>query len=221
MEPHMEQSNTNARSTDNPWFYWGRIWFQPRETMRKLLDQPTNIPHVLILLLLGGFAHSLNHTADKNLADSFATGTLITYFIIGTLIGAVFLYYVIGGLLYWIGTLLGGSGSYCDVRLSLAYAYVPKIATLVLWIPLLLLFGGENFSSYTPGINSSELMSGIFTTLLSIKSAFIIWEIIVILLCFGEAHQFSVWKSLLTFVIMFVVMIVLIVVLVFLFSLAG
>ncbi len=200
------EMNTNQETAsnlpDNHWGYWLQIWTRPRKTMREIINQPTDEPHVLLLLLLGGFVYALNQASMKSAADDSSLIMMFVSIIIGTLIGAVIYYFIIGGIVYWIGLMLGGTGEYRDVRLSLAYAYIPAVVTLLLWIPSFFLFGADNFTTETPRLDSSIGLSITYLIIAIMEVVIGIWGIIIFLKCLGEAHQFSAWKALLTVILM-------------------
>ncbi|GIQ69662.1 YIP1 family protein [Xylanibacillus composti] len=212
MEMQTNQA-TVPQQPDNHWKYWLQIWTQPRKTMREILDQPTNESHVLLLLLLGGFVYALNQASMRNAADDTSLVLMFVTIIIATLIGAAIYYYIIGGILYWVGTLLGGAGEYGDVRLAIAYSYIPAAVTILLWIPSIILFGSDNFTTETPKLDSSAGLSLIYLIFAVIELAIGIWGIFIFLKCLGEAHQFSAWLALLTVVLPIIGFVVLIAVL--------
>ncbi|OAB36950.1 hypothetical protein PMSD_10080 [Paenibacillus macquariensis subsp. defensor] len=193
---------------------WLKIWIRPRETMRHIINKPTNTGVVILLMLLGGFIFAMNKAASDSMADSMPLDTLFITIICATIIGAVIYYFLIGGLFYWVGSLLGGTGSYSDVRLSLAYAYIPTIITLLIWIPSLILFGTENFTSDTPRMDSSD--GSLITYLIFEVIEFIIgiWGIFIYLKCLGEAHRFSAWKALLTVILPLIISLVIVFILI-------
>lgn len=144
------------------------------------------------------------------MADDMQMTTLFFTIIVTSIIGAIFYYYVIGGLLYWLGSLLGGTGTYEDVRLSLAYAYIPTIFSLLIWIPSFILFGKDNFTSLTPKLDSSTGLTITYYVFGIIELIIGIWGIVIYLKCLGEAHKFSAWKALLTVILPIITLILLI-----------
>ncbi|RUT44463.1 YIP1 family protein [Paenibacillus anaericanus] len=201
--------DANGSNGNDRWNIWLKIWIRPRETMRRILNEPNNVDQVIVLLLVGGFIYGLNQSVLKNSGDSTSLWSLLLSLTFATIIGAIIYYFVIGGLFYWVGKLLGGTGSYRDVRLSLAYAYIPSVITLVTWIPSLILFGKENFTSETPRMDSSIGLLIIFLIFGIIEFIIGIWSVFIFLKCLGEAHRFSAWKALLTFILPFILLVIL------------
>src|SRR4051812_49932313 len=86
------------------------------------------------------------------LDDSAVDGVLVAVwaFLGGGLYGA--LLYWLGGLLLHFGiTALGSNAPYRRSRQLLAFAAVPIAASLLLWMPRLVLFGGGSFPYSRPG----------------------------------------------------------------------
>ena len=182
----------------NRWGIWLQIWIKPREVMRRILDQPNNVPEIIVLMLLGFFVSTLDQASAKNMADQMSLSDVYIYTVILAAIGAFLYYYVIGSLFRWIGSLLGGQGSSRDVRLAIAYSYIPSIFSLLIWFPSIVIFGKENFTSVTPTIDNSFGLTVTFLVFAVIELIIGIWSIIIFLKCLGEAHKFSAWKALLT-----------------------
>jgi hypothetical protein len=179
----------------NPWI---SIWTKPRDTMKEVFQSSPK--GVFLLFLVGAFVQVLDRAAQRHSGDSMnsLTGLIITC-IISTLIGAATYYYLVPVMLRWVGSLVGGRGTTERVRYSLAYSYIPIAYSLIIvWLPSLLLFGIENFTTNTPVVDSSTTLTLLFFLLGIIDLIIGIWAIIIFLKCLGEAHQFSAWKALLT-----------------------
>ena len=101
--------------------------------------------------------------------------------------------YIIGGLLKWTGTWIGGQASAEDLRAASAWSQVPVIASQILSISILALLGGEFFGRETPTIGANPLLvDGFAGIVLGLK----LWAFVIWLKCVGEAQNFSAWKSL-------------------------
>ena len=66
----------------------------------------------------------------------------------------------------------------------------------LLWIPYLLLFGKEMFTTDMPRVETSVILSVIYTALGAADMAGALWGFVVLLKCLGEAHRFSAWRAL-------------------------
>jgi hypothetical protein len=111
-------------------------------------------------------------------------------------IGGVISLHISGALIRWTGSWLGGQATFDEVRAAIAWASVPQIYLLVLWIPELLIFGEEMFTTATPRIDSSPLLAFLLLAFAGLEIVVGAWNIVVYRKCIGEAHQFSAWKGL-------------------------
>lgn len=188
----------------NPWI---SIWTKPRDTMKEVFQSSPK--GVFLLFLAGAFVQVLDRAVQRNLGDSINSLTgMIVIFILGSLLGAATYYYLVPVMLRWVGSLVGGKGTTERVRYSVAYSYIPIVYSLIIvWLPSLLLFGIENFTTNTPVVDSNTTLTLLFFLFGIIDLVIGIWAIIIFLKCLGEAHQFSAWKALLTTILSVVIFI--------------
>jgi hypothetical protein len=110
-------------------------------------DASARAEPVLAIVLLAGMATVLSSSAAAHLLDDPEVDWVLVAvwaFLGGGLYGA--LLYWLGGLLLHFGiTALGSNARYRRSRQLLAFAAVPIAASLVLWVPRLVLFGGDSF----------------------------------------------------------------------------
>jgi hypothetical protein len=191
----MESQLERQRKAYNPWF---SIWIKPRDTMKEIFN--TNPKNVFLLILLGSFVQTLNQSASAfGSTDKPNIIFLLLPMILFTLFSALIYYFLVPTVLRWVGSKLGGKGTFERVRYAVAYYFIPYVYSIVLvWLPSLFLFGKENFTAETPRIDSSLTLTVLFFIIAIIDMVIVIWAIVIFLKCVGEAHEFSVWKSLLT-----------------------
>jgi hypothetical protein len=179
----------------NPWF---SIWTKPRATMKEIFQQSTP-RYVFLLFLTGAFVQVLDRATLQHSGDSMSLTQLIIAAVMGSLIGAAIYYYLVPKVLYWIGSKIGGRGTTERVRYAVAYSYIPMVyALIIVWMPSLFLFGIENFTTFTPVVDSSSTLSLLFMLFGIVDLVIGIWSTVIFLKCLGEAHLFSAWKALLT-----------------------
>ena len=177
----------------NPWF---SMWLHPRRTIRQIAaTNPDRL--VLFLAAVGGIVEALMNASSDSKGDNMSLqAILLTALIAGPLMGIVGLW--LGGfLLRWTGGWLGGQADTRSVRTTLAWANVPLIWSLLLWIPALLLFGAELFTKATPTIEASSMLSSLFLGFSTGTTVIGIWSFVVFLHALGEVQGFSAWKALL------------------------
>ena len=170
------------------------IWVKPRGTIRNIIEtDPTK--YVTVLAMIAGLGEALNWASSRNLGDSIPLAVLlILCVLLGPVGGLVSLY--IGGALYrWSGSWLGGKASSEEVRAAIAWSFVPTIFTMPLWIPELLIFGEETFTSSTPRMDANPFLAWVLIGFAVIKLIGVTWAFVVLLKTLGEVHRFSAWKA--------------------------
>lgn len=179
---------------------WISIWTRPRATLRQILDGDPR-RSVFRLAALGGIAAALKLATAPGAGDTHAAAVILAVAVAGgALIGVLFLY-VFTVLVRVAGRWLGGHGDTPRVMAALAWAYVPSIWGLLLWLPRAALLGQETFHSLPPGIEGNPPAS-LFFGLLELTQALVgFWGFLIALKCVGEAHRFSAWRALATLVL--------------------
>ena len=188
----------------NPWF---SMWLHPRRTIRQIVE--TN-PDRLVLLLaaVGGIVEALiNASSDSKGENMSLQAILLTALIGGPLMGVIGLW-LGGALLRWTGGWIGGQADSRRIRATLAWANVPLVWSLLLWIPALLLFGAELFATATPILDASTMLSGLYMVFSFGIGIVSIWAFVVFLHALGEVQGFSAWTALLNMLLAFLVILV-------------
>ncbi len=176
----------------NPWL---SIWVKPRETMRWIVDtDPTR--QVVLLAVLGGIAQFLDRAAGRSLGDTLSVSVILIIALFVGSIGGLISLHIGGALLRWTGSWFGGQATSEEVRAAIAWSSVPTIWALLLWIPELMLFEEELFTTATPRIDANPLLLFFLLGFAAVEVVIGIWTIVVFLKCLGEVHRFSAWKAL-------------------------
>ncbi len=176
----------------NPWF---SMWTKPRKTMRYILnDNPRK--YIIPLAMIYGVLSALDKASLKNMGDTFSLWSILLIAIVGGSIGGICYVYLDALLLKWTGTWIGGKGTTEQIRAAITWGSIPYIIVSILWIPELILYGKELFTTATPMIDASLSLSILLIVLGIIEFVFSIWSVIVGLKCLGEVQGFSAWKAL-------------------------
>ena len=194
----------SATEPSNPWF---SMWVRPRATMRQILDSdPRRMVHVLALL--AGMTGSLQAHIPVPVSGMIPLyGIFILKMVIGALGGLLFLY-LFGFLLRVTGRWLDGQGDFVAVRAAIAWASIPKIWSALLFLPLIVYLGQEalNIDAVTLIWEPGGLLLMLPIGLIAIVAG--VWSFVVLLKCLAEAHRFSAWHALGSFLLGLVVLIV-------------
>ncbi|MDF2548239.1 MAG: hypothetical protein K0R93_3137 [Anaerosolibacter sp.] len=216
MSENMYDPNESNIYTEtlNPWI---SIWTKPRATIRQILDSKSQA-YINILAMAGGIATALDKASEKNYGDTNGVFSILIMAIFGGAIGGLITLYIGSALIYWTGKWIGGQGEYDEIKVAAAWANVPLIWGLLLWIPTIALYGSAYFSSDLADLGYSMGLS-IFAIILSIIAVILgVWSFIIQLKCLGEAQRFSAWKALGNIILSVLVIIVPILLLVVLLS---
>ncbi len=185
----------------NPWI---GMWIRPRETIRAILSY--NKSYLLFLLYwIYGFPLLLQFAQNSSLGDRFSLGVIIASAAVGGIIIG-FIGINLGSLLfYWTGRWIGGSGSFQDVRAAVAWASVPNVVGIAIWLTQMAMFGGRIFSLmfFSMPLTGIQLAVTYVCSILSIVT--MIWGVVILLKALGEAQRFSAWKALLNVFLPFIV----------------
>jgi hypothetical protein len=176
------------------------ILIRPRETMRRILDQPRD-RMVFLLAFLGGISGALADRKTGNLPAALeATPWAVPIMIFVTLAVALLMALVFYGL-SWVAMLAGrafeGQGTIREARSALAWGLAPAVWALLYRVPLALLFPRattdavrvSDASVRISGFDFSSMGVGCVVALLDL--AVLIWYLIIGSAAMGEAHRFS------------------------------
>jgi hypothetical protein len=176
----------------NPWF---SIWTKPRATMQQIIEtNPTGF--VLLLAAVSGYGEALNQASINGAGDQLAWPLILVLAGIFGPIGGVIGLYLMGFIMHWTGRWIGGQASPQQLRAALAWASVPMIWCLLIWIPELMLFGQELFTSTEPNIESDPFLLSAAVGFGILETIIAVWAFIVCLHCLGQVQGFSAWRAL-------------------------
>lgn len=185
--------NSEAQQTLNPWL---SIWTRPRATIRQQVERDPEA-WVLALVAVAGVGHLLSDASARSYGDRMDLPTLLVMaLLVGPLFGILGAY-VGGWLLRWSGRLLGGSARPAEIRAAIAWSGVPYVASMLLWIPELLLFGEELFTEATPRLDAAPELQGLLLVFVAVELTAALWAFVAFLKCLGEVQGFSAWRALL------------------------
>jgi len=180
------------------------ILYQPRETMRRILDRPDRWS--LQIVFLAFVCASVNQIDARHLSEMFpaihplTAVAAVTLAIIGGALGWIVMLFIVSWIATPIGRLMGGQGSFRDVRAALAWSMVPMVWSPIYRLPLVLLGIGANLNPNANG--RQELLDFVSHGGCSMLVLFIGFQILFGLACIAlasftvaEAQRFSTQKG--------------------------
>lgn len=176
-----------ATSNKPPKSIWLTIWTRPRETMRRILDASNNRLQIFILIcisLIYCVFDTINRSIIANISSLFIT-------VINSVGCSIVLFFLMTALMYWIGKIIGGRGTYRDIILASLYSAIPSTIFYLLYLLSLLYIYNI--------LPVSGILIDIF--ILLVIPIFYGWIVIVSLKILAESHRFSSWKAFLIVII--------------------
>jgi len=187
----------SPRSPVRPLFPWLSIWLWPRRTIRQIID--ANPRYGLpIIIVLAGLVRGLGVAVNANVGDTIETPTILIMAAVLGPLAFLLSIYLMGSLTRWVGSWLGGEAETEEVRTAFAWAWVPTIYLLPLWLIMIAGFGADLFASDIPLLYTNPLLALPLLAFSLLDLAVSLW--VQVLLCLGLAgvHRFSFWRGLAT-----------------------
>ena len=200
---HQPQSpldmDDNKDSTLNPWI---SIWTKPKLTIAQIVksDPEKMVP---LLAMLAGITQVLSRASSRSSGDQIELAyILLLAGIMGPISGVISLF-LVSALISWTGKWIGGAAPQVNIRAAYAWSGIPSICMLVLWLPELILFGQELFTSETLHLDANAFLSYVYMGFGVVEIVLFVWGFILFLACLSQVQGYSVWKALLNVLFIF------------------
>jgi hypothetical protein len=174
---------------------WLTMCIKPRETIRKIVKSISRSQMILLAALIG-IDYLLDQMSTRNVGDFLPFSSVLAIALIGGPVIGVGLVSLFGAILSWTGKRLGGQATAAYMRAAYAWSWIPNLLGLVLWLPQLILFGTELFTTAKPKMDSSPMLAFIFLGILGIGIVTSIWSFILLLVNISELQGFSILRAL-------------------------
>jgi hypothetical protein len=179
-----------------PFDRWFSIWVAPRATIRQILDTNPRAG-VRTLVIAGGVIEALGLPFTRRLTAvvpfpvALQTACAVVLVPLFALIGL----YFVGWLLSLTGRWLEGRGDSVAVRAAIAWAYVPRIWSGLLLLPLYILLAGGAYPDQAEDLSGNLLAGLVVGTIGFLEFVVAVWQLVILLKGVGEAHRFSAWRA--------------------------
>lgn len=195
------------------------VVYQPRETMRRVLDSAGDrftIPIAILATVCSQYGDTDIRGLQRKLPDLTLTSALalVVLGLVGIALCWLIALYLFGWLATLIGRRLGGRANVADVRTALAWGSVPVIWSLIVRIPIAIYayrLIPENGNAHTLVMNFISNGGCTFAILaLTFQLLLYAWVLYVMSNTLGEALQVSSWRGLATIAIIVAIPIVIV-----------
>ncbi len=187
---------TAAPFARNP-FVW--IWLRPRGVVRNLLNGPYRW-WMYLFPILASFDSGLSNASESALGNKYSLAQIGAFCLVFAAIIAMLSIWIGAWLLHLIGRALGGRATRRELRAAYCWSCIPLVEIMLFWIPYLAAFGADTFTSnrprfWDPGAPPVLLAGGL------LEAALTTWAVVISLFALAEAHRFSFWRALATFLV--------------------
>jgi len=192
----------------NPWL---SIWVKPRQTMRALMDYNVNYRFIALCAIFG-FQYMLQVTQFLSLGRDINLFVILLIALLLCIPVGYILFNISSAFLFWVGKLIKGKGTFKQIRAASYWTSVPNVVTILIWIVLMVLHGGNLFiAGYERDMAGAAIGVNVGASIL--QTALGIWMLVIFLHALGEVQKFSAWMALLNlflsglaiFIVMFII----------------
>jgi hypothetical protein len=171
------------------------IWIHPRTTIRRIIAvDPKH--HLILLACLSGVAGTFDRASMRNLGDHIPLAGIIAVACLFGPLGGLLGLWIGSRLIRFTGSWIGGKGMTEHLEAAIAWAAVPAVFALPLWIPQILLFGSELFTEEMPRVGTDPVLMIAYIVFGMVEFILGIWNFILLCNTVAEVQGFrSAWRG--------------------------
>ncbi|MEG0260285.1 MAG: Yip1 family protein [Lysinibacillus sp.] len=171
------------------------VWLHPNQTAQYVMKHK-GIGYCIMLIIIGYIAVFLSSIAGTDLYPTFTVG-IITIFVVvlGPIIGLISST-IYTGVIFLVGKLFNGQGSYKNLFKVLTLPTIPYLALAPFYAIWLAVSPESMFiADFSGAMVLLSMLSGFLTFIVSV------WSIVISIAVIAQAHKFSNWKAFFTILI--------------------
>lgn len=188
-----------ARTKLNPFL---SAWIHPKQTARYMIDEKS-IGFAILIMSIGYIGSSLSGLIDQEIIADFSPWLMALLCVIFApivgIIGTGF-----STLILWLfGKIFKGTSTFSDLFKALSLTAIPFIVLIPLYLIWLI-------TSPETLMNTSSIETIPWLLLITGFVSFVlaIWSLVITVGVVAEAHQFEIWKAILTVIIPSIILII-------------
>ncbi|QDV61650.1 Yip1 family protein [Crateriforma conspicua] len=187
--------NVSFVGTDDDLRPFRTIWTSPRRTVRQIVSINPKL-HVVLLACLAGVGETLDRASTRNAGDDLPLAAILGIAILIGPLAGLFSLWIGSHLVRFSGSWIGGVASREHIKTAIAWASVPSIAALPLWIPQIVLFGSDLFTQETPGLEAQPMLLIPFLAFALVELVLGVWAFVLLCNTIAEVQGFrSAWRG--------------------------
>ncbi|PCI96138.1 hypothetical protein COB11_00220 [Candidatus Aerophobetes bacterium] len=187
----------NQKLEENPW--WS-MWVKPKETIRNIINY--NHSYCFIwLCLLYGFIESVHIAQGLSLGGYLPMWiTLLISIALAIPVGAIS-FSLTSLFVYWTGKLIKATGTYKEIRASVAWSNVTTMFSVILVAILIVTFGNAVFfrNFYEASFSSAKAI--VLILILVVEVVLAIWRLVIFIKSLAEVQGCSGWMAFLNVIL--------------------
>lgn len=185
------------------------MWTKPRKTIEKLMDINNRYGFVSLCFFYG-FVQAIHFSQILSLSSAFDLWKIMLLVLVFSIPLGVAYFYVSAFMFYWIGKLIGGKGSFYDIRCAISWSNVTQVVSTGLIVMMLAAFQNDFFSKQFVD-QTFENWPLVFVIIFLVGEVILsIWTFVIFVGAIAAAHRFSIWMSLLNQVLVVALYLVLV-----------
>jgi len=179
---------------------WASIWVHPRATIVRIVAENPN-RSLWLLAAIYGFSSLLNMFQSISLGSALGPLPILIIAIIFAPIWGYIAFAFWSWMVSWTGKWFKGQGTFQTIRAAYAWASVPLIINIPLWLLMIFFFGGQLFLNFPEGYLLSDGQITLLFFILISKVILAVWSLVIYLNALSEVQNYSVLRAILNVIV--------------------
>jgi hypothetical protein len=169
------------------------IWIRPRRTVRRIVAKNPAL-HVVLLACLAGVGGTLDRASMRDAGNTIPLSVILALACVLGPIGGLISLWISSHLIRISGNWIGGLGHREHIKTAIAWASVPSVCALPLWIPQLVLFGSDMFTTEMPRLEAQPMLLVPLLAIGLVEMVLSLWGFVLLCNTVAEVQGFeSAW----------------------------
>lgn len=179
---------------------WASIWVHPRSTIARIVAENPN-RSLWLLAAIYGFSSLLNMFQSASLGSALGPLAILLIAIVLSPIWGYIAFAFWSWVVVKTGKWFKGEGTFETVRAAYAWASVPLILNIPLWLLMIFFFGGQLFLNFPEGYLLSDGQITLLFFILISKVILAVWSLVIYLNALAEVQNYSVLRAILNVIV--------------------
>ncbi|KGX91412.1 hypothetical protein N781_04770 [Pontibacillus halophilus JSM 076056 = DSM 19796] len=169
------------------------VWTKPGETMKAVVENPFRPLPAFLIVYISVFYEVLNQAANSSIMETLLPSTSFALMFVLALFFVPFYYSLAPVLFRFTGKWFGGKASYEELQQQVVVMSLPRLVSILTWVPYLALFGNSMFKEQI--LVPNQGLSIVFYILVAIEFIISAWVLVIQLISLSVVQRFSLWRA--------------------------